>query len=678
MLRIIGWCSDPIPEGQARAGLFAVKVLAPIKFLIEITGGTRGLVIRRMLSGTHPNVAYTSYWPMTRAGMFALFSFVAAFTFSGCAAEPTQITILATNDIHGGIEPTVAKDGTVEGGLAAFSGVVQAIRAGLKQKLGDRAGVLVLDAGDQFQGTLVSNYNEGRLLFQGMSQVGYDAAITGNHDYDFGPVGWLVDEPTGDQDSFGALKAALTYAKFPLISANTFLLSSLRDAAGHEVLVDQEGCDPKAKGGEHNIPVIDWSRAMSPDFIKPYLIKEVAGVRVAIIGVDNVFTPTTTTTADVRDLCFEREADAYLRVRAQLDGQADVFVLLIHDGNTKDTHDLSTLIESVMSSSQPKHGAIVDAVISAHTHIIDNATVGGVPVIQSGANGTGYGRIDLVYDPKLGGIDRSKTKSYAGVETFLDKCAAVAKDYCSVDPTTHVVSYEGADFQNDHTIVQLIAKERQAIAPLAGQVLGHATAKVAVDRVSESPLADKLTDLLRQISAADVALINTGGIREPLEPGDVTYEALFRVFPFNNHGVVIGPMPASTLLKALTKSAQTCGFYGALMQSGLKVQIEKDCDPPSNKDKTDPNARLTHVETLDGKVLLDTRPSPGSGDDLMLTVATLDFIAAGGSGYDMFTGAPQIKDVGVVREAMNDLLAGSPVTFAPVVDGRWAVHKPGQ
>src|SRR5215813_4009482 len=204
-----------------------------------------------MLSGTlsHPNVAYTlSYRLMADASrMLAVISCVAAFTVSGCAAEPTQITILATNDMHGGIEPNRSKDGTVEGGLAAFSGTVQAIKVGLRRKLGDRAGVLVLDAGDQFQGTLISNHNEGRLVFQAMSQAGYDVAITGNHDYDFGPVGWLEDEVTPttvDQDPRGALKAALAYARFPLVSANTFLRSSLHDTYGNLVQVDPQGCVP--------------------------------------------------------------------------------------------------------------------------------------------------------------------------------------------------------------------------------------------------------------------------------------------------------------------------------------------------------------------------------------------------------------------------------------------------
>ena len=113
------------------------------------------------------------------------------------------------------------------------------------------------------------------------------------------------------------------------------------------------------------------------------------------------------------------------------------------------------------------------------------------------------------------------------------------------------------------------------------------------------------------------------------------------------------------------------------MQSGLKVQIEKDCDLPSNHSHVDPNARLTHVETIDGRVLFDaTTGAPPADNDPTLTVATLDFLAAGGSGYDMLKGFPQLNDMGIVREAMKTLLAKTPATFAPATDGRWTVHKP--
>lgn len=76
---------------------------------------------------------------------------------------------------------------------------------------------------------------------------------SGNHDYDFGPVGWLEDQVTStstDQHPRGALKAALAYARFPLISANTFLRASLRDTFGNPVQVDQQGCEPKTETGQ--------------------------------------------------------------------------------------------------------------------------------------------------------------------------------------------------------------------------------------------------------------------------------------------------------------------------------------------------------------------------------------------------------------------------------------------
>src|SRR5262249_58987471 len=123
----------------------------------------------------------------------------------------------------------------------------------------------------------------------------------------------------------------------------------------------------------------------------------------------------------------------------------------------------------------PTHGAVGDSVMSCHTHFIYNLTNADVQYIQSAANGKAYGRIDLVYDPELGGIDRSKTKSYAGVEPFLKKCADAARDYCTVDSTTQAVMYEGAPFHNDDAIVQLIARERQAVAPRAWQGVGKAT-----------------------------------------------------------------------------------------------------------------------------------------------------------------------------------------------------------
>ena len=151
------------------------------------------------------------------------------------AAGERRITILGTNDLHGGLEssPPSSRGGPRLGGMALWSGVVAAIRRGVAARDGDRGGVVLVDAGDQFQGTLVSNIDEGKTVIAAMmrvgrvgTQVGYDAIVPGNHDYDFGPLGWKVDEAQTAAERRGALEARvqqLSAGGESFISPNTFL-----------------------------------------------------------------------------------------------------------------------------------------------------------------------------------------------------------------------------------------------------------------------------------------------------------------------------------------------------------------------------------------------------------------------------------------------------------------------
>jgi 2',3'-cyclic-nucleotide 2'-phosphodiesterase (5'-nucleotidase family) len=574
------------------------------------------------------------------------------------------ITILGTNDIHGGLEVGKARgDGSPIGGMAFWGGVASSIRQGVAKRYGaDRSGVLVVDAGDQFQGTLISNFNEGMLMFAAMNEVGYDAVITGNHDYDFGPIGWLDDQVTSDTDDKnprGALLRAVGSAKFPMISANTFVAASIVNSAGEQLNPKDQFCQVNG--------TIDWSQAERPSYLKPYVIKEVAGLKVALIGLDNPHTPTTTTEANVTDLCFDDEAAAYTRVRKELEGKADVYVIVIHDGNTDTSNDVSKLVSKLPAGS-------VDAVVSGHTHWVTNTRVGGIAIIQSGSNGEKFGRIDLVYDTKTRKVQPAKTRSFGGIELVHGRCAPSAKSFCDAS-ADGAVSYEGVPVIESAKIAQLVAAARVQVAQVAGRVLGTSDALVRVDRTRESPLANALTDALRGVTAAEVSFMNTGGIRAPIDAGDITYEDLFRVIPFNNHGLVIGPMGAEQVVGLLKRSILTCGGFGALMQSGLKVTFVRDCSHPVNE--LDPNAKLLHVETLSGEVIYDS----ASGGMVApagrtLVAATLDFLAAGGSGFDGFKGTPVIRDIGIVREAFVKYYLSNPAHLTAQTDGRWVEQKP--
>ena len=582
-------------------------------------------------------------------------------------ANEKLITVLATNDIHGGVEPYANPTGSPLGGIATWSGIANAIRSGLNHRFGNNAGVVVVDAGDQFQGTLISNINEGQLVFATMNEVGYTAAITGNHDYDFGPIGWLNDQiipGVGDQNPLGALLRDVHSARFPIISANTYFKNSIFDTLGNPVPVSGNFCAPP-------VPTpIDWKRAKIPDFLKAAWIVKTAGIRVALIGIDNPETPSTTTAANVAALCFADPATAYLQARAKLEGQADVFVMVMHEGDTFTQKNGSIIVQKILQQSAGHH--VLDAVIAGHTHYVNNEMIGGVPMIQSASGGALFGRIDLVWNTQTNSVEPAKTRAIAGIPIFSDRCGNFTQDFCAVD-ANHRATYEGSVVTPNLKILALIGNYRNQIAPLANRILGQAAGVITIDRLLESPLADQLTDALRKVTNTDISFINTSGIRTDLAPGPLTYEEFFRVLPMNNHAVRVGPITEIQLLEILHESAMTCGAYGTLIPSGLRVVIGRDCAHAIAG--RDLNAVLLHVETLAGEVLLDVKtgklPNP-SLPARIFTVATLDFIANGGAGYHGFIGLPRVE-LPIFREMLTQFYLQAPVAFTPQIDGRWAI-----
>ncbi|RYZ67785.1 MAG: bifunctional metallophosphatase/5'-nucleotidase, partial [Proteobacteria bacterium] len=91
----------------------------------------------------------------------------------------SRLTIIGTNDIHGSVEPKkfmLGKNPPLPkslGGMPMLSGIVSSIRKSAQLK-SECDGVILVDGGDQFQGTLLSNFSEGQLVFDLMSEAGYD------------------------------------------------------------------------------------------------------------------------------------------------------------------------------------------------------------------------------------------------------------------------------------------------------------------------------------------------------------------------------------------------------------------------------------------------------------------------------------------------------------------------
>ncbi|MBU6374547.1 MAG: bifunctional metallophosphatase/5'-nucleotidase [Bdellovibrionales bacterium] len=574
-----------------------------------------------------------------------------------------QLTVLATNDIHGGVEPGKYRTtGEPIGGLAFWGGVIRSIRSAIESKGGR---VLVLDAGDQFQGTLISNTNEGDLVFSAMDEIGYDAVVPGNHDYDFGPKGWLKDRPTSsDENPREVIEGLAAKVKFPLLSANTYFRDSLTDTkTGRVVDVASNSCT--APSGVS----IDWKKARRPQFLKPYLIRDFGAMKVAIIGLDHPSTASMTTAVNVSDLCFRDAVGTYREIRDEIGDRADVFILVIHSANSPGKPELTQFVKAIRADKNPR----LDLVVAGHTHMIQKEFVDGVPIIQSGSGGERFGRIDFTFDLATKKLVASKTEALSGVALLHQRCDDDAKKFCSVKPvvegsTEGAVSYEQIPVEFNQRVLKLIADARAAIRNLSDQKLFVAKSPLKRDRVRESSLVDLLTDILRQASGADLSFLNTGGIRTDLPAGTVTYEQFFEVLPFGNRAVVAGPMRTRQVISLLQRSIQTCGDYGALMQSGLRVRFSRNCRGGG----VDPNAQLLTVETVDGQLIFDQHQG-GVVEDRAFNVATLDFLLDGGSGYTDFKGTPMIQDLDIAREAMvHQMLKSSDLLEVDgKLDQRW-------
>ncbi len=123
------------------------------------------------------------------------------FPFESLAGERTKkLTILHTNDVHSRLEPFPMDGGRNEGqgGVAARAAIISAIRK-------EQENVLLLDAGDIFQGTPYFNMYKGEPEIKALSMMGYDAVTMGNHDFDAGVEGFARQLP---------------HANFPVLTAN--------------------------------------------------------------------------------------------------------------------------------------------------------------------------------------------------------------------------------------------------------------------------------------------------------------------------------------------------------------------------------------------------------------------------------------------------------------------------
>lgn len=256
-----------------------------------------------------------------------------------------RLRLIGTNDVHGALEPRPDANGVLRGGLAY---VASAIKHAKAECAPPQCTSLLLDGGDEFQGTPASNFAFGRPIVDIFNTLGYAASALGNHEFDWG------------QDT---LRARIRQARYAFLAAN------VRDTLGRPV---------------------PWIRSDT-------LVVR-AGLKIGIIGVATRQTATSTRASNVVALRFDDPAPSVdsLTRRLRANG-ANVVVVVAHAGAFCDRTGQSGCAGEIvdLANHLTQH---VDAIISGHTHSLVNAIVNGIPIVQGRSSGQAIDVIDLPLD----------------------------------------------------------------------------------------------------------------------------------------------------------------------------------------------------------------------------------------------------------------------------------------
>jgi len=458
--------------------------------------------------------------------------------------DPLILSVVGTSDLHG-VLWTV--DG--RGGLDVFGGYLRNLR---QTRARDGGAVVLLDAGDTFQGGVESGLSEGALVVDAYHALGYTALAVGNHDFDFGPADRPGARHDPRDDPRGALKARAAQARFPFLAAN---------------LIDEV-----------------TGKAVAWPNVQPSVLVQQAGIRVGIVGMMTTGALRATLPLNVRGLRVAPLGETVLREAQSLRARgATVVLLATHAGGWcsqfTDPEDLSSCDDTseIFELVRSLPAGTLDAVVAGHTHAGLAHVVEGVPIIQAYSGGRAFGRVDLRIDQATG---RVQSAQLFPPQTICLRAGPV-DTACGdpADPSASPIRYEGQPVTPDSTVTAAMAATLQRVRELQAMSLG-----TALDRplyrtgAWESPLGTLYADALREQLKADVALHanGLGGLRADLPAGPMTFGALYATFPFDNRIGTMTVRPAA--LEQSLASAIRRGRRGALAISGATMEIDCAAD----------------------------------------------------------------------------------------------------
>jgi len=438
------------------------------------------------------------------------------------AGDFRKLYIFYTNDLHGGITEQEADFLNPEfppilGGGAAAAHIIFSYREKV-QNTDDI--ILLLDAGDIFQGTPLGTKTEGRAIIEYMNRVGYDACTAGNHDFDLG------------KDVFIKLTRL---AKFPILSAN------LKDKSTGE-------------GFAH---------------VKPYTLIEKKGLRLGVFGISTEATENMSFPKNIEGLEFTAEAPAAkLAIDALRNEGADLIIALVHMGLPYDPEQGYQELRAAGQQGEVKE-SYLNAMELAHY-------VGGIDILFGGHTHRGY---DTPWEDPVNHTLCFQNYGNGGnlglVEILIDRETDTIAGYELPGRDGGLMLLTLDEFWPDMEIYADIKTKQAEVEKGYDEVIGQSKADLTRSGQGEAPMNNLICDAMIEATGADFSFTNFGGIRADLRAGPITRRDLFKVLPFGNSLVVL--QMTGEFLKQLIESKIESGRTGLAIGGG---KIEYDSNRP--------------------------------------------------------------------------------------------------
>ncbi|AGV16079.1 bifunctional UDP-sugar hydrolase/5'-nucleotidase UshA [Vibrio sp. B513a] len=489
----------------------------------------------------------------------------------------TKFTVLHTNDNHGRFWHN--SDG--EYGMAARHTLIESIRAEVEAKGGE---TILLSGGDINTGVPESDMQDAVPDFVGMNLLGYDAMAVGNHEFD---------------NSLDILDMQAELADFPMLAANIY------------------------------------KKDTNERYFDPYKVFTINGLKIAVIGLTTQDTAKLVNPDNVSNIHFEDPQVEIKKVLKEIEEneKVDLVFATTHMGHYEDGKNGSEAPGDVKLARSLEEGQL-NAIIGGHsqnpvcmepgTNEYADFKPGddcapdqqkGTWIMQAHEWGKYVGRADFeYYDGKL------HLANYALIPVNL------------LDENDEVI---GERIQQDATVKALLLPYQQQGQELLDEKISNTTGKLEGDRnvvrSQQTNLGHLLGEAYRTYKTvnADFGVMNSGGVRDSIQDGDITYRDVLTVQPFGNFvtkATMTGKEVKEYLDVVATKSAGS-GAYAQLDN----ITLDVNCDA--------------------GSVTITDINNKGFDLNETYTFSVISFSAAGGDNYPIIdVQSTQLTDAYVLRE----------------------------